>query len=56
MVSNPARLQRDDTCVEAHERWMPRPDTHAAAATKLTVDPVSAYEEYGVIWDIVTRF
>jgi hypothetical protein len=56
MTSNPTRLQRDSECVEAHERWMPGPDTRAAAAAKLTIDPSSAFEEYAIIWDMVTRY
>ena len=54
LVSNPTRLQRNDTCVEASERWMRDPNTYAAAAAKLSVDPVPVHDGYGMFWEEVT--
>ena len=53
------RLQQDDTCVEANKRWMPKPNTYAAAAVtvlEVLVDPFLAHDEYSAIWNMVTRF
>ena len=53
-MSNPTRLQRDDTCVEATERWMLAPNTYAGAAAKLSVDPAPVHDGYGMLWEDVT--
>ena len=55
-AGNPTRLRRDDTCVEATERWIQDPGTHAAAAAKLSVETAPTCGEYGRLWEEVTRF
>jgi hypothetical protein len=58
LVTNQVRLQKDDDCVEGQEWWMgaPGPERWAAAAAKLSIDPISPEENYRTLWDMVTRF